>query len=263
MRPSRSAERMRTWWDAAAQRNAAWYVDTSLDYELPDMERFWRTGELTVAEALDGAPAEPPGTALAVEIGSGLGRLCRALSRRGFAEVVGVDISPTMVRRATELVDEPGVRFVLGDGATLDGVPTSSADLVLTFTVLQHIPDEALIAGYLREAGRVLRPGGLLVAQWNGTDGARRWALRRTLLSSLPGRRRPSADPYGREVAEFLGSRVPVPRMRRLLEDAGLELVGMRGEGTLFSWLWARRPEDAEAGPDGVGHTRGMRREHG
>jgi hypothetical protein len=43
-------------------------------------------------------------------------------------------------------------------------------------------------------------------------------------------------------VAEFLGSRVPVPRMRRLLDDAGLELLGLRDEGTLFSWLWARRP---------------------
>lgn len=244
MAESRSAARMRTWWESAAQRNAAWYVDTSLSYDAPDMERFWQTGELTVAEALDDAPAQPPGRALAVEIGSGLGRICRALSRRGFDEVVGIDISPTMVRRAGELVDEPGVRFALGDGESLSPVGSSSADLVLTFTVFQHMPDERLIAGYLHEAARVLRPGGLLVAQWNGTDGARRWALRRTLLTSLPGRRRRSADPYGREVAEFLGSRVPVPRMRVLLDQAGLELVGMRGEGTLFSWLWARRPLD-------------------
>jgi SAM-dependent methyltransferase len=241
---SRSAARMRAWWESAAQRNAAWYVDTSLSYDDPDMERFWATGELTVSEALDGAPAQPPGTGLAVEIGSGLGRICRALSRRGFREVVGVDISPTMVRRAGELVAEPGVRFLLGDGRGLGQVESSTADLVLSFTVFQHMPDERLVAGYLREAARVLRPGGLLVAQWNGTDGARRWALRRAVLSSLPGRRRRSADPYGREVAEFLGSRVPVPRMRRLLDEAGLELAGLRGEGTLFCWLWARRPTD-------------------
>lgn len=239
-----SAMRMRAYWEAAAQRNAAWYVDTSLDYDAPDMELFWGSGERTVAEALDGAPAAPAGTGLAVEIGSGLGRMCRALSRRGFTEVIGVDVSPTMVARARELVDEPGVRFELGDGATLGAVGSGSADLVLTFTVFQHIPDEQLIAGYLHEAARVLRPGGVLVAQWNGTGGARRWAVRRALLSSGPGRRRPSADRYGREVAEFLGSRVPVPRMRELVAGAGLELTGLRGEGTLFSWLWARQPAD-------------------
>lgn len=240
MSRSRSAARMRAWWDDAAQRNAAWYVDTSLSWDDPDMEQFWRTGEVVVAEALDGAPAAPAGRERAVEIGSGLGRIVRALSRRGFAEVVGVDVSPTMVERASALVDEPGARFVVGDGETLP-VDDASADLVLTFTVLQHMPDEALIAGYVREAARVLRPGGVLVAQWNGTEGARRWALRRALLASPLRRLRRRRDVYGREVPEFLGSRVPVARMRRIVDEAGLELVGLKGEGTLYAWLWARR----------------------
>lgn len=238
---SDSAARMRDWWEDAARRNAAWYVDTSLDYDAPDMERFWQTGEAVVAEALEGAPDGGVGRGLAVEIGSGLGRVCRGLSRAGFEQVVGIDVSPTMVARARQLVDEPGVTFELGDGATLAPVRAGSADLVLTFTVFQHMPDEHLIAGYLRESARVLRPGGLLVAQWNGTFGSRRWALRRALLTSPAGRRRPSADRYGREAAEFLGSRVPPPRMHALLGEAGLEVVGMRGEGTLFSWVWARK----------------------
>ena len=156
--------------------------------------------------------------------------------------MVGVDISPTMVERARSLVDEPGVRFELGDGASLAGVSSDSTDLVLTFTVFQHIPDESLIAGYLAEAGRVLRPGGVLVAQWNGSDGARRWALRRALLTVRSRLGVGKADRYGREVPEFLGTRVPLPRMRVLLEEAGLRLVEVRGEGTLFSWLWAVRP---------------------
>jgi len=30
--------------------------------------------------------------------------------------------------------------------------------------------------------------------------------------------------------------------VRSVLEDAGLVIEGTKGEGTLFSWIWARRP---------------------
>jgi hypothetical protein len=30
--------------------------------------------------------------------------------------------------------------------------------------------------------------------------------------------------------------------MRALLADAGLEVAGLRGEGTLYSWVWAVKP---------------------
>ena len=230
---------MRDYWDARARDNAAWYVDTSLSYDDPDMERFFAAGEVIVTEALDGAPVQPTGRALAVEIGSGLGRICRALSSR-YDEVVGIDISPTMIERAGELVADAGVSFRLGDGRSLTGVADSSADLVLSFTVFQHIPAVSVIDGYLREAGRVLRPGGLLVFQWNNERGARRWQARRWWLGLLQ-RTRIRPERYLRNAPEFLGSRVPIARIERALASAGLELVGTKGAGTLFAWAWARR----------------------
>src|SRR5581483_11917494 len=115
----RAVDGMRAYWNDRAKANAAWYVDTSLDYAAPDMDRFWETGRVIVAEALDkDPPAKPGGTDLAVEIGPGLGRICVALADR-FDRVVGVDISEEMVSRATELVDNSKVSFVLGDGASL------------------------------------------------------------------------------------------------------------------------------------------------
>src|SRR5438093_9964969 len=95
----RAEEGMRTYWDEAARTNAAWYVDTSLEYDHPDMERFFSTGRRIVSEALDGSPVAPPGYSTAVEIGSGLGRVCLALADR-FERAIGVDISPEMVQRA-------------------------------------------------------------------------------------------------------------------------------------------------------------------
>jgi SAM-dependent methyltransferase len=137
-------------------------------------------------------------------------------------------------------VPDPRVEFRLGDGRSLAGVADASVDLVLTFTVLQHIPDPKIIEGYLREAGRVLRPGGVVVFQWNNLPGHRRWIVRRWWLATLqrtglrPERRR-------RHAAPFLGSRVPMRRIERALADGGLTLAGVRDPSTLLAWAWATR----------------------
>ncbi len=228
---------MRTYWDEAARTNAAWYVDTSLDFDDPDLEKFFETGRTVVSVAIDEAPAAPPGRELALEIGSGLGRICRALSER-FDRVIGIDISEEMVRRARELVDDPRITFEVSNGSDLHGVPDGAVDLVLTFTVFQHIPDVRLIEGYVREAGRVLKPGGVFVFQWNNSPGARRWALKRRMLGFLQ-RTGLRAEPHRRNAPEFLGSRVPLDRVRRALADGAMELAGTTGLDTLYAFAWA------------------------
>lgn len=230
---------MRDYWDGRARTNAAWYVDTSIDFADPDMQAFLATGERIVAEALDDAPVSPGAHGLAVEIGAGLGRVCRALAPR-FDRVIGVDISSEMVTRARELVADERVTFEVNDGSTLP-LPDGCADLVLSFTVFQHIPRVSLINGYVREAGRVLRPGGVLVFQWNNLPGPLRWRARRFALSALQ-RTGIWREVHGRNAAEFLGSRVPLAVVNRALVAGGLALEGTRGTGTMFAWAWATRP---------------------
>ncbi len=231
---------MRRYWQDRARENAVWYVDTSLAYDEPDMERFWQTGRTVVAEALLQAPVRPHRRELAVEIGPGLGRICRALAEH-FERVVGIDISEEMVRRARELLDEPRVELVVGDGSTLRPLEDASVDFVTTFTVLQHQDSVELVGSYLREAARVLRPGGVLAAQWNGDAHPLRyrvrgrwWRLQRRL--GVPGMQDARVAP------EFLGRPVPMAEVRATLEQAGLVIRGTKGEGTLFSWIWAEKP---------------------
>src|SRR4051794_26873835 len=76
----RDGRRMREYWDERARVNAPWYVDTSLSFDEPDMERFFESGREIVSVALESAPVAPPSNGLAVEIGSGLGRMCVALA---------------------------------------------------------------------------------------------------------------------------------------------------------------------------------------
>lgn len=240
-RVRRSAtDRMRAYWDDRARENAMWFVDTSLRFDEPDLDQFMATGREVVRQAYVDAPVRPAATALAVEIGSGLGRVCAALVDH-FDEVTGIDIAPEMVERARRLVDHERVAFVAGDGATLAPVGDGSVDLLVSFTVFQHIPDPDVIGSYLAEAGRVLRPGGVIAFQWNNEPGARRWRLRRRVLDFLQ-RSGIRPERRGRNAAEFLGSRVPLDDVERMLDRAGLVLEAVEGSGTLFTWAWARRP---------------------
>ena len=229
---------MRAYWEERARLNAAFYVDTSLDYDAPDMARFLETGKLVAALALDEAPVVPGHRRLAVEIGCGLGRICLALSER-FDGVIGYDISEEMLAQARPLVADRPVELRHTDGAGLPGLADRSADLVVTFTVFQHIPDVDVITSYVREAGRVLADDGVFAFQWNNTSGARRWRLRRAAMSVI--QRLGRGDRYDRDRPEFLGSRVPLAVMDAALADAGLVRVGLRDPGQLFTWAWATR----------------------
>ena len=234
----RATKAVRAYWDQAAERNAMYYVDTSLDYDAPDRDAFLAGGRAIADIALDESKATLVGRSLAVEIGCGLGRICAALSET-FDRVVGVDISEQMVSRARELVTDPSVEFRLSDGVSLPGIADGTADFVLTFTVFQHAPNRAVIRANIHEAARVLRDGGVFAVQWNATPGVVRWRLHRLRMAVLGWVGR--SDPRGRDAPQFLGSRVPLSAMDRMLTDAGLRRVALAEPDSLFTWAWAVR----------------------
>lgn len=231
---------MRAFWDERARENAAWYVDTTCDYDAPDMDRFFEVGRTVVRTALLDAPVRPAGRRHAVEIGPGLGRICAALAEH-FDRVTGIDVSAEMVGRARALVPDTRVDFLVGDGVTLRPLPSGGADFVVTFTVLQHLTAAQLVVGYLEEAARILAPGGVLAAQWNNLPHPRAWRARSAwwrLRRRIGGPLRMDArvDPA------FTGTRVPYQVVAETLERAGLEVEGTAGLGTLFAWVWAVKP---------------------
>ena len=94
-----------------------------------------------------------------LELGCGTGRNLLALSGAGAASVTGCDLSGGMLAAAR--AKAPELALVSADlGAALP-FGDASADMVLFCLVLEHM--EAL-APPLREARRVLRPGGLVLA---------------------------------------------------------------------------------------------------
>jgi len=104
----------------------------------------------------------------ALEIGCGPGRLMRPMSRH-FARIDGVDVSDQMILLARERLRAiPNAYPHHGSGSDLALFPSDTFDFVYSFAVFQHIPSRDVVFHYLREARRVLKPGGILRCQING-----------------------------------------------------------------------------------------------
>jgi SAM-dependent methyltransferase len=227
---------MRRFWNARADEQPWFFVDNRVAYDNPDLEAFWAEGrrDLDLLLAAAGVAIEPGD--VVVDIGCGVGRLTRVIAERA-AAAYGLDISERMLdlaRHHNAHLDT--VTWVQGDGVSLAGVPDGVADACVSHVVFQHIPDPAITLGYVREMGRVLRPGGWAAFQVS-TDAAlhRRpaWHVRlRGLLRRGP---RGQSDPA------WLGSSVAIEDLRAAAGSAGLDVEHVENEGTQFSVIRLRR----------------------
>lgn len=99
----------------------------------------------------------------------------------GGIQVLATDLTPAMLRQA-QAHARPGIEFRVMDGMALD-LPDGAFDAAILHMVLEVVPDPARC---LREAARVLRPGGrLAVFDKFLPDGARPGFLRRAGLALL------------------------------------------------------------------------------
>ncbi|PTX54559.1 methyltransferase family protein [Litoreibacter ponti] len=97
---------------------------------------------------------------MAVELGCGTGYVSGWMARRG-AEVTGIDVSPRQLETARRLAAHHGARITfLEDNAEDTGLPSGTFDFAISeYGAAIWCPPEL----WLREAWRLLRPGGRLV----------------------------------------------------------------------------------------------------
>jgi SAM-dependent methyltransferase len=230
-------QEMRRFWNARAREDAFYFVDTRRRYRDRDRVRFWQADELVqfiLAEL--GVEIVPGDTVL--EIGCGLGRITRWLAVRS-RTVIALDVSDEMLRKAREL--NPGlenVRWVAGDGVTLAEIEPESIDACMSVVVLQHVPEAEITLGYVRELGRVLRPGGWAALQVSNDPAIHRPRDRlHHRAKALIG-----LGPKGQRHPAWLGSYVELEAVASAASDGGTKLERVWGEDTQYCLVLLRKP---------------------
>ncbi len=155
-------------WEALGERDPLWAILSNPDKKGRRWtnDEFFATGVREIQTLMNElrSPGRALGSRAALDFGCGVGRLTQPLTTY-FDEVVGVDLSPAMVRLAQAHSRAPDrCRYVVNAAPNLGIFQTGSFDLVLSYLTLQHIPPH-LSTSYLGEFVRVTRTGGIICAQ--------------------------------------------------------------------------------------------------
>jgi len=225
----RQVGQMRRDWDRRALENARHYVATGQE-EWSDAD-FFAAGEEELRNHIlsdlgNICQGRDPKSMKVLEVGCGAGRVTRPLAQF-FGEVYAVDISAHMVRQARRaLADLRNVEVYCNNGCDLSAVRRRwwnrfgiggqlEFDFVFSCLVFQHIASREVIANYVSEVNRLLKPGGLFKFQVQGSCNAQ----------PNPG-------------DTWVGSAVSREDARKLAQESGFELRYEWGAGTQYYWLW-------------------------
>ncbi len=173
-------------------------------------------------------PAAHRDGSLLLDLACGAGLLAPHVAPLGHRHV-GLDLSPTALPQARD----HGVRVVRGDVTRLP-FPDAVADVVVAGEVLEHVTD---LAGTVREACRVLRPGGTLVVD---TIASTWWGR---FSSITVGERIPAGPPRRLHDPDLYVDRAELLALARA-EGVVLRLTGLRPcAPDYLRWLAGRRPD--------------------
>jgi SAM-dependent methyltransferase len=163
----------------------------------------------------------PPAGRRTLDLGCGEGRVGAELERRGH-RVIGVDSSPAMVALARERHEA-----LVGDACALP-FEDGAFDLVVAYMSVMNLDDPE---GGIREAARVLEPGGrLCVAVVHPIDGAGSFEGDELVITGSYFEPEPKlweSDRDGIRVT-FYDRALPLERLARAHEEAGLLIEALR-----------------------------------
>ena len=155
---SKISKKMKEDWDRRVSHDYRFWMSDGYQ----DDQAMWSAGERDLRIITRDIGDRSNKTIL--ELGCGVGRLLHA-ALPDFHKVIGVDVSEKAIQKAGELLAAwSNLELVLCNGSDLHQVATGSVDVTISFAALTSIPTD-IIANYLRELHRVLKPDGTLRLQ--------------------------------------------------------------------------------------------------
>jgi len=124
--------------------------------------------KMAIQKALDQGERE-----IIIDFGCGSGRFSDILSQH-CKFLVGLEITPQMLRIAKNECGNSNISFVLYDGLNLP-LQENKTDLVVSINVFQYIADEVELEKVLKEIGKCLKPQGELICIEQVTKNRKRW----------------------------------------------------------------------------------------
>ncbi len=150
-----------------------------------------------------------------LEIGSGMGRLTEFFAKN-FKEVHGLDISPTMLAIARKrLASLANITWTETPGTAISA-PDNYFDVVFSYDVFKHLASESVVADYVAEIARTLKPGGIMKLQLRTGAPIHRWWW-------------------------FYGVALTPEKIRTMLQSVGLDVLRLELENPKSVWVWARK----------------------
>jgi ubiquinone/menaquinone biosynthesis C-methylase UbiE len=221
--PQTIIEQMKSDWNARAQENSKWFINTIRDQQTErdfDQNGNMEVKRLVSKDLLLLTGGRDPRNLRLLEIGCGTGRMTRALANI-FGEVNATDVSGEMIKQAAErLHDCHNIIFRETNGVDFKLFDDQSFDVIFCAFVYQHVPTAEVIRNNLADAYRVLRAGGVFKFQTNGVANE---AFRNQSKDTWTG------EVFGEDL------------IRSLARQLGAQMMSISGNGTQYCWtLWRR-----------------------
>jgi len=113
-----------------------------------------------------------PKSSRILDVGCGAGRTTLALFRRGYENIIGLDLSEEMVFAARSIAKNAQipVEFLVGDACALPFVENSFDTVFFSFNGLMTIPEVQVRQKAIDDIYRVLKPGGRFIFTTHDMD---------------------------------------------------------------------------------------------